>query len=367
MKTIKTTEKTTEKQQIKIYRADVKKSFGQIPNWLLFKIAQRLSATEHHAYCLLAYFLSLKSFTVITAKTLAKDTGHSERSIYRYLAHLAKIGHVRIIKIKGADMRFITTVYEVYLDKFFWRNNDTNWQKDDIIEYNCQNDTENELYKNTNWQKDENKAKNAGSYYKNTPRARAHNTENNTVNPTDCYSVEQKKSPPDRRVFFAAVPAMFRNKKIWVLINCLIKHFGDEALDFMTGVFGDETIEDPIRYLWGAIKKKRADITDRQSLKKPTSDPTPPPNPQKSMADKEEKQELIFKDKTDEELYNWDKYLDEYKGLPDENKQIIFDRILNKTKIPFVRDELIKKGAERLHEVESICFRIKTELGYRRL
>ncbi len=267
---------------IKIYTSEIKKSFGQIPNWLLFKIAQRLPATKHHAYCLLAYFLSLKSFTIITPETLAEDTGHSERSIYRYLGYLAKIGHVRIIKVRGDDARFITTAYEVYLDKFFWRDNHTDWQKDEIIEYNSQKDIRIEQDANTNWQKDEMIEKKDSSYNKNT-RARTRNTENNTDNSKRVVSVLYEKNlRPDRRDFFAAVPAKLRNKKIWTLINSIMAAFKDDAFDFMTGVFCNETISDPIAYLWGAVNRKKADNEKRQSQTKETSPNISPAKPPKN-------------------------------------------------------------------------------------
>lgn len=316
-----TIEKSTENQQIKIYRASIKKSFGQIPNWLLFKIAQRLPAEKHHAYCLLAYFLSLKSFTMITAKTLAEETGHSERSIYRYLSYLAKIGHVRIIKIKGDDMRFITTVYEVYLDKFFWRDNDTDWQKGENIINNSEKHHVKRVDRNSDWQKGENKQKNDSSYYKNT-RARTQNTENNTVNPTDCYSIERKKDRPNRRDFFAAVPIGLRNKDTPKLINCLIKFFKDEAFDFMSWVFCNDTIKEPIGYLWGAISKKQ------QSLTKPPSVQNPPLNPQKSLAFKEqEKYNQELKTYSDQDMFMQQGQRQEQKKEPGPAAKRIMERM----------------------------------------
>lgn len=106
-------------------------------------------------------------------------------------------------------------------------------------------------------------------------------------------SVAGKKSSAARKIFSAAVPTHLRDKETPKMINCLVKAFEYDyfkAYDFMTSAFVNESIDDPIGYIWGAIKKineKRSDTQSRQYQTRPPSGQAPPAKPQKSIANKE--------------------------------------------------------------------------------
>lgn len=139
------------------------------------------------------------------------------------------------------------------------------------------------------------------------------------------------------------------------LVNSVGKHIPDKEIPKLIKDAFDKN--DPCGYMWGAIKKKqKADIKARQSLTPPPSDQNLPPNPQ---------EEPVFKYKSKEELYDKNKYLTEYINLPDQKKKIVYDKILHKTKIPILREQLIEKGYQGLHEVDGMDFRIKMALGYK--
>lgn len=175
--------------EIKIHRNLVAKSFTKVPHWLRKNISKKLPAIQHQAWCLLLELISRDPKDPANIKKLSDETGHSIRSLYRYMSELEKLGHCRIVKVRGDDGRFILTLYEVYLFKFFWKNTDTNWQVDNIIEENSNDDqaqsndnnTLPETDTDTNWQKDEITTNSDSSYNKNTP-ARAH--DNKTSNKT---------------------------------------------------------------------------------------------------------------------------------------------------------------------------------------
>lgn len=106
----------------------------------------------------------------------------------------------------------------------------------------------------------------------------------------------EKNPPPTREDFFASVPSNLRDKETRKMINCLIKAFEDDyfkAYDFMTSVFVDEKVDDPIRYVWGAIKKRNKKLVDTQPQQyqtRPQSEQAPPAKPQNDMAEQDGKQ-----------------------------------------------------------------------------
>lgn len=311
IKSAESTAKNTAESEILIHTPVIKKSFGQVPRWLLFKMFQKLPAREHFGWCLLAYLICLKPDTVINIKELSERSGYSERSLYLYMGYLAEVGHVKITKIRGDDARFITTIYEVFYHKFSWKNTNTNLQKGDFKEENSKNENDNSRNylksrsdeknnTNTNLQKGENTDENHSSYNKNTPaHASNNNTRNNTVSKETKISGSENQSGPRKNsnppsplsgadLFCYYLTSKERQTLSKGLINTAGKFIPDNEI---RGVIERSRINgDQVKYLNGVIKNKRNDTQPRQYQTRPQSEQAPPAKPQKDMAEQDGKQ-----------------------------------------------------------------------------
>lgn len=119
------------------------------------------------------------------------------------------------------------------------------------------------------------------------------NNSNETKIPTrDFLSPAEKQRAAKRAALLSMVPKGLKISlavlNLW--INVALKYFADDAEKVFELTFQGDN---PRAYFWKVYKTKILDIKKRQSQKKPSSIQNPPPNPQKSLAFKEQ----IEKDK----------------------------------------------------------------------
>ena len=300
-------EKSAEKTKISfIHKKCMKGSFVQLPNWLVHRIARKGRLVESRSWAFLAYIMSLPPETEVDVDFLEEHLGHKERTIYECIGYLKYMKHVRIDKIRDKMGRVIKAEYHFYLKRYGWNDPDIfldqvskKLQVDENKEENCNSENA-ESNKNNCLEKqsclkkmqvDENKGKiseiEPTSYY---ARATLYNTTGNTT-PVRGNSVTtvKKSASPTGADFFVVFDFLEKSKENWSLVTSLNKFFGfDKGLLLMAKAFDDEKINDKIKYLWGAINKKRPDIEKPQSLKKTTSDKKPPTNPQEKQAYQQE-------------------------------------------------------------------------------
>lgn len=121
----------------------------------------------------------------------------------------------------------------------------------------------------------------------------------------DFLSPAEKQRSAKKAALLSTVPKGLKISlavlKLW--INIALKYFADDAEFVFEKTFQSEN---PQAYFWKVYnqKVKKTDIQKRQSLKKPPSEKNPPPNPQKSLAFKEqEKYNQELKEYSDQDMF----------------------------------------------------------------
>lgn len=282
----------TEIIELKQYKPTKFNNFCQIPNKIYDLSITGTSSTPAAAFQTLGFILRLHPDTVITPKNISKQmeiratlTGgkykkpETIRAEFRKLIKADYMFSQLTFDSKGGTM---PTQYMLNFDKILGGGGENS----PPLKL-CNNLQETQTKHDNRWGGENS----PGAY--NKVRA-VYNTGNNTDNPKDCNSiVNEKILTPSRGDFFALVPIELRDKEIWILISSVRKYLKETAYETWLTAFNDPSVKDPIKWLWGAVNKKKPDNQDRQSLTPPQSTADIPANPPEDPPQLNSEEELI--------------------------------------------------------------------------